>query len=53
VTDVDTDKHSLVGNLSSERHTPEITTDLSVHLSDDVHEDTIVVLGDSAVCHKL
>lgn len=42
-----------MADLLTERHAPKITTELCVHLADDIQEDTVVVLGDSAVCDKL
>lgn len=53
MTDINTDEHGLVRDLGSERHTPEITAKFGVHLSDDIQEDTIIVLGNSAVGDKL
>jgi len=53
MADINTNEHGLVGDLRSEGHAPQVTTDLGIHLSDDVHENAVVVLGDSAVSHKL
>jgi len=46
VANVDTNEHGLVGDLSAEVHSPEITTELGVDLSHDVQVDTIVVTVD-------
>ena len=53
VTDVNADKHSLFTDLRSEGHSPQVTAKLSVHLSNDIEEDTVVVLSNSAIGHKL
>jgi len=53
VTDVNADKHSLFTDLRSKGHSPQVTAKLSVHLSNDIEEDTVVVLSNSAIGHKL
>ena len=50
---IDTDQHGLGRNLISEGHAPEVTAELGVHLTDDVQEDTVIILGNSAVSHEL
>jgi hypothetical protein len=46
VANVDTNEHGLVGDLSAEVHSPEITSEFGVDLSHDVQIDTIVVTVD-------
>ena len=53
MTDINTYKHSLLRDLITERHTPEVTTEFGIHLADDVEEDSVVVLGNSAVSYEL
>lgn len=53
VADIDTDKHSFLGDLFSEAHSPEVTTELSVDLSDDVHVDPVVVSVDGLAGNEL
>ena len=53
VANIDTHKHGLFGDLLAERHSPEIASKLGVHLSDDVQEDSIVVLEDCSVGDEL
>jgi len=53
VTDIDTDKHGAVRDFLTELHAPEITTEFSVHLTDDVKENAVVVLLNSTVSDKL
>ena len=53
VTNVNTDEHSLLGDLAAEGHAPEVTTKFSVHLTNDVEEDTVVVFCDGAVGNEL
>lgn len=50
---IDTHEHSSLGDLRAEAHTPQVTTDLGIHLADDVHEDTVIVLGDGSVGNEL
>jgi len=42
-----------LGNLLPEAHAPKVTTNLGVHLTDYVHKDAVIVLGDGAVGHEL
>lgn len=53
VTDINADKHCGLRDFLAEAHAPEIASNFSVHLPDDVHEDAIIVLCDSAISHKL
>ena len=53
MADINTDKHGLLRDLGSERHSPEIAAKFGVHLSDDVQEDTIIVLGNCAISDEL
>lgn len=46
VANIDTNKHGLVGDLSSEVHSPEITSELGIDLSHNVQVDAIVVTVD-------
>lgn len=53
MADINTNKHSFVGDFCSKGHTPQISTNFCVHLSNDVHEDTIIILCYSTVSNKL
>jgi len=53
VANVDSNQHGLVRDLRAELHTPKIATKFSVHLADDVQEDSVIVLSDSAVGNEL
>lgn len=53
MADINADKHGLVGYFFTELHAPEITTELSVHLPNDIQEDTVVILSNSSVRHEL
>jgi len=53
MADINTDEHGLWGDLAAEGHAPEVTTELSVHLPDDVEEDTVIVLSNGTVRHEL
>jgi len=53
VADIDTHKHCLRGDLSSEAHAPEITAKLSVDLSHNVEVDAIVVTIDGLAGDEL
>ena len=53
MANVDANKHGLLGNLVAEGHTPEVTAKLRVHLTDDVQEYAVVVLGNGPVGHEL
>lgn len=53
MTNVNTDEHSLLGDLAAEGHAPEVTTEFGVHLTDNVEEDTVVVFCDGAVGNEL
>jgi len=53
VAHVDTDEHGLVGDLGTEVHAPEITTELGVDLTDDVQIDTVIISVDGLARHKL
>ena len=53
VTHINTNKHGLVRDFRTKLHTPKVTTKLSVHLSYDVQEDTVVVLGNRSVSNEL
>lgn len=46
VTNIDTNKHSFTGNLCSEVHSPEITSQFGIDLSYNVQVDTIIVTVD-------
>jgi hypothetical protein len=53
MTYIDTYKHSCLGDFRTETHTPEITANFGIHLTDDVHENSVVVLCNSSVCNEL
>jgi len=50
---IDTHKHGSLGNLRAEAHAPQISTDLGVHLTDDIHENTVIVFSDGSVGNEL
>ena len=53
VAHINSDKHSVFGNFRAEVHAPEITTELSVYLPQNVHVDTIIVFLNSSTMNKL
>lgn len=53
VTHINTNEHGLVRDFRTKLHAPKVTTKLSVHLSYDVQEDTVVVLGNRSVSNEL
>ena len=53
VTNINTNKHGFGRDLFAEVHAPQVTSDFSVHLTNDVEEDAVVVLDDGAVGNKL
>ena len=53
MADVDTHEHSLLTDLVAEGHAPEVTTELGVHLTNDIEEDTVIIFGDSPVGDEL
>lgn len=53
MANINTNQHSFLRDLRAKAHAPQVTTDLSIHLTDNVHEDTIVVFGDGSVGYKL
>ena len=46
-------QHGLVRDFLAKRHSPKISTEFSIHLSDDIQEDTVIILLDGAVGDKL
>lgn len=53
VAHVNTDEHGLLRDFLGEGHTPEVSSELGVHLSDDISEDSVIVFTNSFVCNKL
>lgn len=53
MTHINTHQHSSLGNFRAKAHTPQVSTNLGIHLTDDVHEDTVVILGDGPVGNEL
>jgi len=53
VANIDTNKHGLVGNFLTKVHSPEITSKLSIDLSDNVEVDAVIISHDSFACDKL
>ena len=53
MANVNTNQHGFLGNFSSEVHSPEVTTEFGVDLSEDVHVDSIVVLVDDLSLNEL
>lgn len=46
-------KHGGVRDFRAELHTPEITAKLGVHLTNNIKENTVIVLSNCAVSHEL
>jgi len=53
MADINSDEHGGLRYFLSKAHAPEITSNLSVHLTNYVHKNAIVILGDRAVSYKL
>lgn len=53
VTYINTNKHGLGRDFFAEVHAPQVTSNLSIHLANDVEEDTVVILDDGTVGNKL
>ena len=53
MADINADKHSLLRNLITKGHAPEVTAEFGIHLADDIEEDSVIILGNSAVGHEL
>jgi hypothetical protein len=53
VANVDSNEHGFFGDLWSETKAPEVTTELSINLSEDVDVDPVVVLLNSLTGDKL
>jgi hypothetical protein len=53
VTNINTDKHRLVRNFWTKLHSPQITTKLGVHLTNDIQKYSVVIFGNGSVCDKL
>ena len=53
VTDIDTDKHCLIGNFWTKLHSPQITTELGIHLTYNVQKYSVVIFSDSSICDEL
>ena len=47
VTNIDSNKHSLLGDLAAEVEAPQVSSELGVDLSEDVDVDPVVVFLDS------
>ena len=50
---INSNQHSLIGDFLAERHSPKISSEFGIHLSDDIQEDTVIILLDGAVGDKL
>ena len=50
---IDSYQHGLVRDFLAKRHSPKISTEFSIHLSDDIQEDTVIVLLDGSVGDEL
>lgn len=53
VAHIDAHEHGGLRDLRAKAHTPEVTTDLGVHLTNNIHEDAVIVLRDRAIRHEL
>jgi hypothetical protein len=53
MTDINADKHGGVRNFWAELHTPQISAKLGVHLTNNVKENTVIVLLNGAVSDEL
>ena len=47
VANIDTDKHSFIGNLCTEVHSPEITSQFGIDLSHNIQIDAVIVTVNS------
>ena len=50
---IDSNEHGLIGDFLAKWHSPEISSEFGVHLSDDIQKDTVIILLDGAVGNKL
>ena len=50
---INSNQHGLIGDFLAKRHSPKISSEFGVHLSDDIQEDTVIILLDCAVGDKL
>ena len=50
---IDSDQHGLIGDFLAKPHSPKISSEFGVHLSDDIQEDTVIILLNGAVGDKL
>ena len=53
MADIDANEHSLLRNFITKGHAPEITSEFCVHLTNDIEEDTVIVLHDGAIGDEL
>ena len=53
VADINTDKHGLVGDLLAEVHAPEVTSELSIDLTNNVQVNAVVISINSLACNEL
>jgi hypothetical protein len=53
MADVNSNQHGFLWDFSSEVHSPEVTTEFGIDLSEDVHVDSIVVFVDNLGLNKL
>lgn len=53
MANINAHKHGGVRNFRTELHTPEITAKFGVHLTNNIKENTVIVLLNCAVSHKL
>jgi hypothetical protein len=53
MADINANKHGLVTDLGPKRHSPQITAKLGIHLSNNVQEDTVIVLRNGAISDEL
>lgn len=53
VAHINSNQHGLIGDFLAKRHSPKISSEFGVHLSDDIQEDTVIILLDCAVGNKL
>lgn len=53
MTNINTNQHCLVRNFGTELHAPQITAKFSIHLADNVEENTVIVFGDRSIGNEL
>ena len=53
MANINAHKHGSIRDFRAELHTPEITAKFGVHLTNNIEENTVIVLRNCAVSHEL